>query len=617
MRGNGAGEPQGAGAVEAGGSSRRRRGRIGAAEFATPMAATFLGLLLVQSFRPAEAAEAEAGAGAASTSGDGSSSLSLGETTTASGFAALPSGSGTAAVAAGSVLTVGSIIDPAALTQLSGEARFAEPLAIAVGDAADTGTALADDTNAPAAVAGLDVTGAAIDTGLPDYETTAEGVIVDPDADLANLGEYVRGTDEDQTVELTDKDDVFIGGDGDETVLGLEGDDELSGGGGDDVLDGGGGDDLLDGGAGEDSLLGRGGGDTLTGGSGDDILSGGTGSDRLTGETGDDVLILDDPFDAVKELDVGIDGGGSDTIRVADSYATALAKALPSLSPDGSATFVMGEVDAATFPSGLNAYRQQIDPDIENLRLDGSAAHDVVGSADHNVIEGNFGANHLYGGGGHDFLYGDGGDDWLDGGTGDDWLDGGAGGDTLYGGAGNDLFVLGLHEVTDHIWDSQGQNTLFLPTADPDAVDILLQNGDLHVAVNGRTVATIHDYAANADHFTGIDLGEGDRSFDSFLSADSTSAASATTTLTAADWLDGLIANDETDEAGAAISDVPEPALASASGVAAVDFTVPDLTGGGDFWLPADTASAAPFELASADVDVGTTLLDEDRPTLS
>lgn len=613
MRGSGAGQPPTV-VDEAGGSTRRRRGRIGAAEFATPLAATFLGLLLVQSFRPAEAAEAVDGQGAAGASGDGTMPFGLAEGTTATSFAPLPAAGTATALAAGSVLSVGSLIDPAALTQLSGEARFAEPLAIATGGG-EVGVAAisGDDAAAPAAVAGLGLAGAALDTGLPDYETTASGGIVDPDADLADLGEYVRGGDEDQTVELTNKDDVFLGGDGDETVSGLDGDDELSGGGGDDVLDGGGGDDVLDGGSGDDDLLGRSGSDTLTGGSGDDILAGGTGSDRLTGETGDDVLVLDDPMDAVKELSVGIDGGGSDTIRVADGYAAALAKALPGLSPDGSATFVMGEVDAATFPSGLAPYRQQIDPDIENLRLDGSAGHDVVGGAGGNVIEGNLGANRLHGGGGDDFLYGDAGDDWLDGGSGDDWLDGGLGSDTLYGGSGNDVFVLGLHETTDHVWDDQGLNSLRLSTADPEAVGVALRDGDLHVTVDGRTLATIHDYAANADHFAGIDLGEGIRSFDSFLAADDASAATASTATTAADWLDGLIGGEAPTAADAApTAGTAEAAFAS---IEATDFTVPDLTGGADFWLPADSASVAPFAPSVVDSTNSAGLSEDDRPS--
>ena len=578
MRGSGSG----AEATGVSGRTARRRSRLPGAELTTPLAATFLGMLLVHSFRPALAGEAEAMGQADGSAATATGAVAAGSATQATAQAGLAAF--VPAMAAGSVLSAGSIIDPAALTRLSGEARFAEPLVPTTGQDTVATPALAETAATPEAVPSLLADGGDYELSLPQVASGSTGT--DPDADLANLGEYVRGDGSDQTVVLSEKDDVFLGSDGDETVQGLAGNDRLYGEGGNDTLDGGSGNDLLAGGSGNDTLLGAGGSDTLSGDSGNDVLAGGTGSDRLAGGTGDDLLILDDPLDAVKELGVGIDGGGSDTIMVAEGYAAALAKALPGLSPDGSATFVLGQPDAATFPAGLAAYRQQIDPDIENIRLEGHAPHDVVGSDGANIIEGNLGANELYGGGGADFLYGDAGNDLLHGGSGDDWLDGGGGADLLYGDAGNDVFVLGLHETADQIFDTEGLNSLRLSIADPDAVGMALSGDDLLVTVGGRTIATVHDYATHADNFAGIDLGQGLQSFDDFLQP----AGPAPTA--ADDWLDGLV------DAADGIEPVTpaQTGATVAASTTATEFSVPDLTGGGDLWLPADQTSDAQSE---------------------
>ena len=248
-------------------------------------------------------------------------------------------------------------------------------------------------------------------------------------------------------------------------MLGGTGNDLLEGNTGNDVLDGGSGNDVLAGGAGDDQLL---------GGSGNDVLDGGAGVDQLEGGTGDEILILADVRDAVTELPLGIDGGGNDTVVVAASYAQSLKEALPAT--HGQAAFVLGRADIAHFPTDVASYRQQIDPDIENIRLEGQANHDVVADDRANIVVGNEGDNHLYGGGGADHLFGGGGadwlhggagDDWIEGGAGNDWIDGGLGSDTLYGGGGDDVFVLGLHEEGDRIFDDQGRNTLKVAGADP------------------------------------------------------------------------------------------------------------------------------------------------------
>ena len=305
---------------------------------------------------------------------------------------------------------------------------------------------------------------------------------------------------------LTDGDDIFVGSDGDEHVVGGAGDDYLDGAGGDDRLEGGtgddtllggsgndllegqAGDDLLDGGIGDDQLLGGGGDDQLLGGGGDDFLNGGSGIDRLEGGTGNEILVLADVRDAVTEFSLGIDQGGNDTVVVADSYGASLATALAGTG--GRATFVLGRPDIAHFPTDVAGFRQQIDPDIENIRLEGSKAHDVVGDDHASLIIGNDGANRIHAAGGDDSVLGGGGADWIDGGDGDDWLDGGLGGDTIYGGGGDDVFVFGLHENGDLIFDHEGRNTLRIAGADPAKVQAGLQGDDLVVTHDGAVLAT-------------------------------------------------------------------------------------------------------------------------------
>jgi hypothetical protein len=614
----------------------RRRDRSLGAGMATPLAATFLGLLVVHSLRPADAAES----GAADDPGGGPGGEAMPGGPVAGAGPLQSSMGGVAPTAAsvlipGSVLEAGAVIDPAALTRLSGSARFAELTPPTVGAGGVASPALPDGPSAPAPLdlSPPDATPSLVLPSLPAAETSGGST---DDADLANLGAYQRGSDVDQTVVLTPKDDVFLGGEGDEHVLGLGGDDQLSGGGGDDVLEGGDGDDALEGGSGDDTLEGGSGDDALAGGSGDDTLTGGSGSDRLDGETGDDVLVLDDPTDVVKELGLGADSGGDDTIVVKESYAQGLAKALPALSPDGRATLVLGTPDPASFPQGLPSYRQQIDPDIEHVRLEGSAPHAIVGSDAANILEGNLGANRIYGGSGDDRIHGDGGADWLEGNEGDDWLEGGDGADTLYGGDGDDVFVLGLQESGDHIFDFQGQNRLHLSIPDPEAVGAELQGGDLLIKIGNLTVATVHDYAEHADNFAGIDLGEGVRPIADLLDRPEPAAASAE-----ADWLAAFMPSSEETgpapladpwsftEAGLAEADAAAPgeqgelaAASSAAGAASAsspDFTIPDLSGG-DLWLPIDPVTAAPFETAGLDASVeasAETRLDAERQPVS
>ena len=603
---------------------RRQRRKLEGHELATPLTASFLGLLIVHGLHPVAAAEVQgaAGAGAASEPlpADAESMVVPAAMTSPQPAAIVPTAVPTAPLAG----------DPLAgdgLTRIDDGA----PFAFAHGDAPHAAT---DGSPALAMASLATPTTVSFDLGqggfeLPAWPSLGETSTAPVEEPVGPIGRYVQGDGTDRTVVLTDADDIFVGGDGDEHVLGLGGDDRLDGAGGDDwleggagrdilsggsgadLLDGGTGDDRLDGGEGDDRLLGGGGADLLDGGSGSDVVDGGTGTDVLAGGTGDDVLILRDVRDASTELALGADAGGNDTVVVADGYGASLAQALPETA--GKATFVLGRPDLASFPHDVAGFRQQIDPDIENIRLEGTGGHDVVGDDRDSIIVGNAGANHLYGGGGvdriaggggSDWLHGGAGDDWIDGGDGNDWIDGGAGADTRYGGAGDDTFVLGLHEAAgDQIFDHQGRNTLSLQGADPGLLVAQMRGDDLVLTYADQDVATVHGYAQHADAYRGIDLGHGVQAIDDFM-------ASATTAMRAesADWLADYLPSPATTGDDA----LPEPWADAGADILGGTVPIaaapgqplpPDPPGDGD--MPASTPAVLP---ATADPIVGADL---------
>ena len=282
----------------------------------------------------------------------------------------------------------------------------------------------------------------------------------------------------------------------------------------------------------------------------------------------------------------------------------------------------------------MAAFHQQIDPDIENIRLEGSGAHDVVGDDRDSVIIGNAGANHLYGGGGADhidggaggdWIHGGGGDDWILGGDGNDWIDGGDGADTLYGGAGDDTFVLGLHEGQDRVFDHEGHNALILKGgADPGSLTAELQGNDLVLTHADQVLATVQDYAHHADSFTGIDLGQGLRPLDDFIVTNPSprwptrirpigspiylpAPADGTETALAEPWstMDDQPTADPVPGASATAADA---VIGHATDAGTVDTlvatahlpTLSDPMAGADLWLPVDPEPGPAFDDAGA-----------------
>ncbi|MFO1047636.1 MAG: hypothetical protein U1E52_07030 [Geminicoccaceae bacterium] len=530
---------QGIGGVPA--RARPRRRQMALQEVATPIAATFLGLLLAQDLHQAIAAVGAHGQGAAAADQDGPGLHDIATHDAAPSALAVDGGiPGTAGQAPSGDLDLAGLAGSLGVAGPELEEHAAGPA---------TGPGGLGELHAPEGAAAT-AAGVTFASAPPAAVAEAEAPSPADAEDVGPIGRYVQGDGSDGTTVLTSGDDIFIGSDGNEHVVGgagddyidgaggddhLEGgsgDDTLLGGSGDDLLEGGMGDDLLDGGTGDDVLLGGGGDDVLLGGGGDDFLNGGAGIDRLAGGTGNEILVLADVRDALTELGLGADGGGNDTVVVVDSYSKSLAAALSG--SDGRATFVLGRPDVANFPTDVAGFRQQIDPDIENIRLEGSARHDVVGDDHGSLIVGNDGANHIYAGGGDDAVYGGGGNDFIDAGAGNDWLDGGLGDDTLYGGAGDDVYVLGLQESGDLVFDHEGNNSLRLIGADPARLTLDLQGGDLIIAHAGKVVATVSDYASHPESIAGIDLGQGLRPLSDFTADHGAMAAQS---VAPADWL--------------------------------------------------------------------------------
>ncbi|MFO1068134.1 MAG: hypothetical protein U1E14_06370 [Geminicoccaceae bacterium] len=402
-------------------------------------------------------------------------------------------------------------------------------------------------------------------TELPDLPAMDPLAVDDGhDEDLGDVGEHDDGTDGDDTLIGTDRDDNLDGGAGNDSIYGGAGNDSLQGNAGDDLVDGGTGNDSIDGGAGNDdlsggqgdddvvggtgndSVYGGSGNDVLGGGDGDDRVDGGTGIDTMDGGTGEDAIVVDHLHDFALEDPYGPDGGGIDTLQVNQGYAASLAEAMPQQSPLGLATFVLGDKVGVTLPGGANPFVQQVDPDIENVKLTGTAAHDILGDVRANRFVGNEGDNRLYGGGG---------DDWMDGGAGDDWLVGGSGSDVMHGSEGDDTYVLGLSDqAVDTIRDDSGSNTVRLNGAEAGRFAAVLDGDDLRLAYDGDEIAVIRDYLGHEGSFRGIDFGDGPQSFADFvhpgdmlaefLARSGSDEADILEAREGGEWLDGKAGND-------------------------------------------------------------------------
>ena len=180
--------------------------------------------------------------------------------------------------------------------------------------------------------------------------------------------------------------DVIWGGPGNDVIYGGLGDDIICGGGGDDLIHGDRGNDWIDGGPGSDRVFGDLGDDKVLGGPGNrDEVSGGLGIDIVSGGPGNEDLVRGDyGYDRM-------DGGpGKGDIA---SFSTAVA------GRRGSGVWASLKAHKAFGDGHDRLYRFE--------SLEGSAFHDtLIGDKGANVIDGGPGNDRIIGGGGNDSLEG-------------------------------------------------------------------------------------------------------------------------------------------------------------------------------------------------------------------
>jgi Ca2+-binding RTX toxin-like protein len=319
---------------------------------------------------------------------------------------------------------------------------------------------------------------------IVDLSLTAQTGAGDPNGDILQSIENLRGSGFDDTLYGNTGKNWIWGGAGLDTINGGAGDDQLYGEANNDFLTGGAGADLLDGGAGFDTViytastigvlvdLSRGVGlkgdaegdslrnieslwgsntaaDTLIGDSadnpffgngGNDILIGGAGNDALDGSDGDDFIEGGSGID-------NMDGGnGADTLSYASSSDGVKVVMLNS-------SLNTGDAAGDTYVNFENLTGSDCDDDLTGT----DSANVIHGNGSSDVISGLLGADTIYGDAGDDLIYaggdndtvdggdgdevifGEGGNDIINGASGDDYISGGAGADAINGGVGFDI----------------------------------------------------------------------------------------------------------------------------------------------------------------------------------
>jgi Ca2+-binding RTX toxin-like protein len=166
-------------------------------------------------------------------------------------------------------------------------------------------------------------------------------------------------------------------------------------------------------------------GATGTGNAGNNTINGNIGSNLLQGLNGDDLIVGDLTDSTLKGGNDTLDGGsgentligglGNDTYLITTGFDT-----------------VLEDLDSGT-DQVISEQNYELDQNVENLVLTGSAATFGIGNGLANVITGNDNAN---------LLEGDDGNDTIFGGIGNDSIDGGEGADSMTGGVGNDEYIV-------------------------------------------------------------------------------------------------------------------------------------------------------------------------------
>lgn len=266
--------------------------------------------------------------------------------------------------------------------------------------------------------------------------------------DIVNAGsgnDIIYGGSGNDTINAGPGDDVVYGDEGDDKITGGDGNDLLYGGDGDDIITGDSGNDTIYGGIGNDSLIGgigedvlygEDGNDTLDGGEDDDTLYGGDGDDSLSGGTGDDMLYGNTGNDTYY---INADHG-NDTIHDSEGFSMLvfgdeLGADDYSLHIDinNGISLVNTETgETIAIPDFINM------PEFYDFIFDGEAK--ILGGGDsRQIIEGTDEDDVITGGDGFNIIKGNGGNDIITGGDNLNFIYGGDGDDTINGGNGTNI----------------------------------------------------------------------------------------------------------------------------------------------------------------------------------
>ena len=303
--------------------------------------------------------------------------------------------------------------------------------------------------------------------------------------DIVNAGagnDIVYGGSGNDTINAGSGDDVVYGNEGDDIIIGDAGNDIIYGGDGDDIitgntgndlLNGGNGNDTISGGAGRDTIYGEDGNDTLDGGEDNDILYGENENDSLSGGTGDDTLH---------------GGEGDDTYYINADHGNDVI-----YDSEGISTLVFGdELSADDYSlhidinSGISLVNAETGetiaiPDFINLPenydfifsgeskvlgggdsrrvIEGTDEDDVITAGDgFNIIRGGDGNDTITGGDNLNFIYGGDGDDVINGGNGTNIIRGENGDDIIRDGSGDGYLDAG--DGNDTIFGGDGNDVI-------------------------------------------------------------------------------------------------------------------------------------------------------------
>jgi alkaline phosphatase len=231
-------------------------------------------------------------------------------------------------------------------------------------------------------------------------------------------GNYILGTNADETIEAGAGDDLVFASEGSNTVHGGLGGDVLYGGSSIDRLYGGEGDNRLYGGEGNNVLLGGGGSDVAYAGAGDDLISVGNGNNAVFSGEGRNEIAAGSGGDLIYS------GAGLDIIY----------------GGDGDNVIFAGEGNN-NVTTGAGNDRITTGAGNDNIAA-GNGGNVVTAGEGNNIITTGSGADLIYAGAGNDTITTGAGNDLIYAGDGNNIINSGVGDDLIYSGSGEDIFTL-------------------------------------------------------------------------------------------------------------------------------------------------------------------------------